>query len=358
MARVRRTARAARRKRRTSSGARDDARRRVNVAVADNLSAAPAPLFKRIAARLARAPPRACSRGAPHRSRRAPDVRDGRFHRAPRARLARAPARPRRAAPRARSALLPSRASPSAPPAAGGSRRGLPASPRPPARTAPFAFVPRATTAAATTRRPRPAPASSSSSSSSSSSAPLDVSALVAEVTDLSKMARATRRTSSQADAHPPLRPRRRRSSKADLGLDDGIFDRLGVPLLFVAGVLVSRGVDLGDSLTPFPRPRKDNALITSGAYAVARHPMYAGLIFGAFGLGLLTASPVRILLACSWPYFSTPRRGKEEGYLEEMHGKEAYAEYADDVPRLAPTARGVAWLLEETFPNVGQTER
>ena len=40
------------------------------------------------------------------------------------------------------------------------------------------------------------------------------------------------------------------------------------------------------------------------------------------------------------------------------MHGKESYAEYADDVPRLAPTARGVARLLEETFPDVGQTER
>jgi protein-S-isoprenylcysteine O-methyltransferase Ste14 len=188
----------------------------------------------------------------------------------------------------------------------------------------------------------------------------LDVSALVAEVTDWSKMG-----TRDEAYFVAQMLillfvlvgggP-----SKADLGLDDGIFDRLfGVPLLFVAGVLVTRGVaDLGDSLTPFPRPRKDNALITSGAYAVVRHPMYAGLIFGAFGLGLLTASPVRILLGVLLAVLLNAKAGKEEGYLEEMHGKEAYAEYADDVPRLAPTAGGVARLLEETFPNVGQTER
>jgi len=257
-------------------------------------------------------------------------------------RLARAPARPRRAAPRARSALLPSRASP------------------PRAHRAVRVFAAGDDGGGDDGDAPAPPPASSSSSSSSSSSAPLDVSALVAEVTDLSKMG-----TRDEAYFVAQMiillfvlvggGP-----SKADLGLDDGIFDRLfGVPLLFVAGVLVTRGVaDLGDSLTPFPRPRKDNALITSGAYAVVRHPMYAGLIFGAFGLGLLTASPVRILLGVLLAVLLNAKAGKEEGYLEEMHGKEAYAEYADDVPRLAPTARGVARLLEETFPNVGQTER
>ena len=278
-------------------------------------------------------------------------------------RLARAPARPRRAAPRARSALLPSRASPSTPPAAGGSRRGLlPRVPSPPrAHRAVRVFAAGDDGGGGGDGdAPAPPPASSSSSSSSPSPAPLDVSALVAEVTDWSKMG-----TRDEAYFVAQMLillfvlvgggP-----SKADLGLDDGIFDRLfGVPLLFVAGVLVTRGVaDLGDSLTPFPRPRKDNALITSGAYAVVRHPMYAGLIFGAFGLGLLTASPVRILLGVLLAVLLNAKAGKEEGYLEEMHGKEAYAEYADDVPRLAPTARGVARLLEETFPNVGQTER
>jgi len=55
----------------------------------------------------------------------------------------------------------------------------------------------------------------------------------------------------------------------------------------------VVRGVsDLREQVTPFPHPGDGTRLIESGAYRLVRHPIYAGLIVGAFGWGLVAASP------------------------------------------------------------------
>jgi protein-S-isoprenylcysteine O-methyltransferase Ste14 len=62
---------------------------------------------------------------------------------------------------------------------------------------------------------------------------------------------------------------------------------------LVVAGlaVILRAMHDLGRSLTPFPRPRADAALVDTGLYALVRHPIYTGLLVASAGWSLATGS-------------------------------------------------------------------
>jgi protein-S-isoprenylcysteine O-methyltransferase Ste14 len=110
----------------------------------------------------------------------------------------------------------------------------------------------------------------------------------------------------------------------------------LGV-LLAVAGVLLAaRGVlDLNDNLTPFPKPISDGHLIDTGAYALVRHPIYGGLITGAFGWGLATASPAAILGAALLLGFFDLKSRREEVWLVERYRE--YGAYRTRTRRLLP---------------------
>ena len=196
--------------------------------------------------------------------------------------------------------------------------------------------------------------ASAEGDDASSNSGALDVDALVKELTDFSKI--------GQRDeayfvgqmvllfciAFPPAGGD---LTKADLGLQPSLTDpAIGLSLLLLCGVMLKQGVaDLGNSLTPFPKPRDDAALVTAGAYQCTRHPMYSGLIFGACGAALVTGSPVRTLLAAALAALLYFKSGKEEAYLEQKHG-EAYAEYKAKVPRLVPNVAGIGALFEAVF--------
>ena len=196
--------------------------------------------------------------------------------------------------------------------------------------------------------------ASAEGDDASSNSGALDVDALVKELTDFSKI--------GQRDeayfvgqmvllfciAFPPAGGD---LTKADLGLQPSLTDpAIGLSLLLLCGVMLKQGVaDLGNSLTPFPKPRDDAALVTAGAYQCTRHPMYSGMIFGACGAALVTGSPVRTLLAAALAALLYFKSGKEEAYLEQKHG-EAYAEYKAKVPRLVPNVAGIGALFEAAF--------
>lgn len=57
------------------------------------------------------------------------------------------------------------------------------------------------------------------------------------------------------------------------------IFAGLGMLLVIIAFL------QLNTKLSPFPSPKKGAKLITSGVFAFARHPIYSGILFMAFGL-------------------------------------------------------------------------
>jgi protein-S-isoprenylcysteine O-methyltransferase Ste14 len=107
--------------------------------------------------------------------------------------------------------------------------------------------------------------------------------------------------------------------------------------ILALAGVAVALWASrtMGRSLTPFPRPRDDGELITSGPFRFVRHPVYAGgilffagvsLAVGLWGLVGTTA------LAPLWWF----KARYEEGMLLERYPE--YAAYRERVRgRLVP---------------------
>jgi protein-S-isoprenylcysteine O-methyltransferase Ste14 len=110
----------------------------------------------------------------------------------------------------------------------------------------------------------------------------------------------------------------------------------LGLVLMVAGALLLGRGLlDLGHSLTPLPYPRDDAQLVERGIYALARHPIYGGLIVTATGWGLLTASLAGMILAAGLAAFFGLKSRREEQWLRERFP--GYAEYASRTKRFIP---------------------
>jgi protein-S-isoprenylcysteine O-methyltransferase Ste14 len=104
--------------------------------------------------------------------------------------------------------------------------------------------------------------------------------------------------------------------------------------LLFaVAGVagFVWSTRTLGDSLTPYPKPREDGVLVQTGPYRLVRHPIYTAGTLVFVGAALAASIPATIaaaLLAVLWWF----KAGVEERLLRERFPD--YGEYRRRVPR------------------------
>jgi protein-S-isoprenylcysteine O-methyltransferase Ste14 len=100
-----------------------------------------------------------------------------------------------------------------------------------------------------------------------------------------------------------------------------------GAGLLAAGGLLSLRGiVDLGRNLTPFPKPLGRAELVDCGVYGLVRHPIYGGLIVGAVGWGLATASLLALLAAAAIAAFFYLKSRREERWLAERY--EGYPAY------------------------------
>ena len=109
-----------------------------------------------------------------------------------------------------------------------------------------------------------------------------------------------------------------------------------GMALLAAGGLLSVRGVlDLRESLTPFPKPLAGATLVECGAYGLARHPIYGGLILGAAKWSLLVASIVALGLSAVLAVFFDLKSRREERWLAEKFS--AYDAYRARTRRLLP---------------------
>jgi protein-S-isoprenylcysteine O-methyltransferase Ste14 len=134
-----------------------------------------------------------------------------------------------------------------------------------------------------------------------------------------------------------PLLPR-----KVSLGELDPVLNRvdpdrlrwLAAPLIGAGLALAVWGVrSLGRSLTPGTEPLPGAVLVTSGAYAHVRHPIYTGIVLGLAGYTLAWSNWTLALLVglLAWTYFNGKAR-TEERWLMKRHP--AYESYIRQVPR------------------------
>jgi protein-S-isoprenylcysteine O-methyltransferase Ste14 len=123
-----------------------------------------------------------------------------------------------------------------------------------------------------------------------------------------------------------------------------GLWDRearwattLAGGLLALAGLVLAVAgiVHLRSALTPLPHPREGSELVDSGAYRIVRHPIYGGILLGAIGWALLTASPAALVIAGVLGVFFRLKSGREEAWLDARY--EGYAAYRARTRRLIP---------------------
>jgi protein-S-isoprenylcysteine O-methyltransferase Ste14 len=110
----------------------------------------------------------------------------------------------------------------------------------------------------------------------------------------------------------------------------------VGALLIFAGAVLSFAGViGLSENLTPFPKPMEGSRLVDTGAYKLARHPIYGGLIVASFGWGLVTASPLALIGGLALGVFFDLKSRREEIWLAEMFAD--YPAYRSRTRRLVP---------------------
>ena len=110
----------------------------------------------------------------------------------------------------------------------------------------------------------------------------------------------------------------------------------LGAALIVGGLVLAVRGiVDLREALTPLPHPREGASLVDTGSYRLVRHPIYGGIVLGAAGYALLTASPLAIVGAAVLFGLLRLKSAREEVWLEQRYA--GYAAYRARTRRMIP---------------------
>jgi protein-S-isoprenylcysteine O-methyltransferase Ste14 len=104
-----------------------------------------------------------------------------------------------------------------------------------------------------------------------------------------------------------------------------------------IAGLImiVSGSFLLGRFLTALPYPVEGGNLVTTGAFALVRHPLYSGLLWMGFGFALLSTSWLRLGLTIILGIFFDAKSRQEEFWLVERYPE--YVQYRRRVKKLIP---------------------
>jgi protein-S-isoprenylcysteine O-methyltransferase Ste14 len=106
---------------------------------------------------------------------------------------------------------------------------------------------------------------------------------------------------------------------------------------ILVAGalMLVTAAANLGPSLTPLPEPVERGELVERGWYRLVRHPIYSGVLLGAFGFAAATQSWSRFALALAAAAMLDAKARNEERRLAARYP--TYEAYASRTKRFIP---------------------
>jgi protein-S-isoprenylcysteine O-methyltransferase Ste14 len=134
-----------------------------------------------------------------------------------------------------------------------------------------------------------------------------------------------------------PLLPRHFNLGSADFLLnrvDPTRIRWLGVLLLLAGALIAGWGVrSLGRNLTPGTEPLPEGSLVTSGAYAHWRHPIYTGVVLLLAGYSLVWSNWTLALIVgvIAFGYFEAKARREERWMIERFPDYETYMRH---VPR------------------------
>jgi protein-S-isoprenylcysteine O-methyltransferase Ste14 len=134
-----------------------------------------------------------------------------------------------------------------------------------------------------------------------------------------------------------PLLPRHLNLGSADFmfnRIDPLWIRRAGLGVMAAGGAIAIWGIrSLGRSLTPGTEPLPDARLITGGAYAYRRHPIYTGVVLIVAGYTLAWSNwTLALLFGFIALKFFQAKAGVEETWLRARFP--AYATYMRHVPR------------------------
>jgi protein-S-isoprenylcysteine O-methyltransferase Ste14 len=134
-----------------------------------------------------------------------------------------------------------------------------------------------------------------------------------------------------------PLVPR-----QINLGAADFMLNRVDPPWVRgLGGIIVASGAavliwgvrSLGHNITPGIEPLATGELVTSGAYAHTRHPIYTGVVLLLTGYTLAWSNWTLALVVgfVTFQYFNAKAKAEERWMLQRFAG---YASYLRHVPR------------------------
>ena len=114
----------------------------------------------------------------------------------------------------------------------------------------------------------------------------------------------------------------------------------LRIPLLIAGVVFVAAGIALWIYAVPISKIDdgiKENRLVTTGAYALVRNPIYSAAMLVCTGVILLVGNACFFLLPLFYRLFMTVlMKATEEKWLEDLYGAE-YRDYCRRVNRCWP---------------------
>ena len=91
----------------------------------------------------------------------------------------------------------------------------------------------------------------------------------------------------------------------------------VGFLIIIIAFIILLVAIkDLGSNLSPFPRPKKNINLVTTGIYRFTRHPMYYSLLFISVGVFITKLSIYYLFLSISLGLIIKFKIDLEEQYL------------------------------------------
>ena len=120
----------------------------------------------------------------------------------------------------------------------------------------------------------------------------------------------------------------------------------LGGAVLFLLGLVLALQafLRLGPNLTPLPEPMAGAALVTTGAYARCRHPLYQAILLCSLGVTLALGSLLHLALLLGLCAVLGGKARREERALERVHPD--YAAYRVRTPAIIPRCLWLDWRV------------